>query len=634
MLTRRFVLLVSILLLVAGMVRIGWMAGHQPLLGYANQFDMGRTSACFGMWPDLPEPGRYEAHLRAPVARYVEGEHRPDECYASSELLFAGIGMAAWKLAADAGLAPPAAMDLRHVGGVKALGLVLLALVFTLMLRQRPAWMLAHAAVFALVLADPVVTLWLNTLYTEFAAVFFAYAAVMCLVVIAGITPERGGWYVAFGLALLGLGLSRQQHALLPACLLLLAWPVIRQHHRRFTWPLAAVAVAVLVLQLAVIARPPSIGAANNANVVLGTLLPASTDPNKSLAKLGLPAGCDAVIGATWYVTMGEDLDARCPGALTVSRLRIAGLLAAEPMIAVRALMKAAPLSQALLLRHLGIDASKAYGTIEEQGLPFGISVGAIVERLPLSVYLGALLALLAAFAVSLVAWAATTLRDGSPSMASLLGSALGGIAVYAMLTSVFGDGLVEIPRHAHLGGLALLTLAILGVALAATRMRPRLPGGVRPSPHARVEGTFWFGWGLLGAIAVVSVSSPLWLAAWKQQPLAIGAMDEPRSNLLNAPVVRLRGWAMEPFGPVRAVMVINGTIRLEARPWAHPADPVGAVLGRIFPTYRDPSRARFETVIDTAPYGDRPVSVRTYAQTRDGILTEIDRRILRRPAP
>jgi len=303
-------------------------------------------------------------------------------------------------------------------------------------------------------------------------------------------------------------------------------------------------------------------------------------------------------------------------------------------MIAVRALMKAAPLSQALLLRHLGIDASKAYGTIEEQGLPFGISVGAIVERLPLSVYLGALLALLAAFAVSLVAWAATTLRDGSPSMASLLGSALGGIAVYAMLTSVFGDGLVEIPRHAHLGGLALLTLAILGVALAATRMRPRLPGGVRPSPHARVEGTFWFGWGLLGAIAVVSVSSPLWLAAWKQQPLAIGAMDEPRSNLLNAPVVRLRGWAMEPFGPVRAVMVINGTIRLEARPWAHPADPVGAVLGRIFPTYRDPSRARFETVIDTAPYGDRPVSVRTYAQTRDGILTEIDRRILRRPAP
>ena len=74
MLTRRFALLLSILLLVAGTVRIGWMAGHQPLLGYANQFDMGRTSACFGMWPDLPEPGRYEAHLHAPVARYVEGD--------------------------------------------------------------------------------------------------------------------------------------------------------------------------------------------------------------------------------------------------------------------------------------------------------------------------------------------------------------------------------------------------------------------------------------------------------------------------------------------------------------------------------------------------------------------------------
>jgi hypothetical protein len=263
------------------MVRIGWMAGHQPLLGYANQFDMGRTSACFGMWPDLPEPGRYEAHLRAPVARYVEGEHRPDECYASSELLFAGIGMAAWKLAADAGLAPPAAMDLRHVGGVKALGLVLLALVFTLMLRQRPAWMLAHAAVFALVLADPVVTLWLNTLYTEFAAVFLAYAAVMCLVVIAGITPERGGWYVAFGLALLGLGCPPATRA---AARLPVAAGLAGDQAAPSAIHLAAGGRGSRGARAAVGGHREAAEhrAANNANVVLD-VLPASTDPDKSL---------------------------------------------------------------------------------------------------------------------------------------------------------------------------------------------------------------------------------------------------------------------------------------------------------------------------------------------------------------
>ena len=631
--TRRFVLLLSILLLVAGAARIGWVTAHQPLLGYANQFDMGRTSACFGMWPDLPEPARYEAQREAPIAKYVEGEHRPDECYVSSELLFSGIGMAAWKLAADAGLAAPAAMDLRFVGGVKAIALVALALLFTFLLRERPAWMLAHAEVFALVLADPVVTLWLNTLYTEFAALFFAYAAVMCLVMIAGVAPERGRSYVALGMALLGLGLSRQQHALLPACLLLLAWPLIRQHHRHFAWPLAAAAAAVLVLQAIVIARPPSISAANSANVVLGTLLPASGDPEAARVRLGLPAGCDAVIGATWYVTMGEDLGARCPEALTVSRVRMLAFLATEPLTAVRALMKAAPLSQPMLLRYLGVDASRSYGTIEGQGSLPGFSLGAQLERLPLPVYLGALLAALAAFAVSLAAWAITALRAGSPSIASLLGSALGGIAAYAMLTSVFGDGLVEVARHAHLGGVALLSLAVLGVALPASRLGARERGPPRLSP-APAPRTSWFGWALLAAIAVVPVSSPLWLTAWKRQPLAVGVVDEPQTNVLAAPIVRLRGWAMDPFGPVRVVTVVDNAIRVDARGWAHPVDPAGVALGRTFPTYHDPGTARFETVVDTLPFGGRPVSVRTYAQTRDGIMTEIDRRILRRPAP
>ena len=177
MLPRRLALLLAVLLLVTGTVRIGWMAGHQPMLGYANQFDMGRTSACFGLWPNLPEPARYEAHREAPIAQYVEGQRRPEECYVSSELIFTGLAMAAWKLAADAGLAASTTMDLRHVGGVKAMALVLLALLFTCLLRDRPAWMLTHAVVFALVLADPVVSLWLNTLYTEFAAVLVKYAA-------------------------------------------------------------------------------------------------------------------------------------------------------------------------------------------------------------------------------------------------------------------------------------------------------------------------------------------------------------------------------------------------------------------------------------------------------------------------
>ncbi len=162
--------LATLLLIVLGAWRIAVIVGATPMLGYANQYDTGRTSACFGIWPDLPEPARYEAHPQAPIAEYVPGETRPAECYPSSELAFVAAALA---------VAPrDGPIDLRLVGAVKGAVLVLLALALDAALKRRPAWALAHAAVFALVLADPMITLWLNTLYTEFGALLGAYASI------------------------------------------------------------------------------------------------------------------------------------------------------------------------------------------------------------------------------------------------------------------------------------------------------------------------------------------------------------------------------------------------------------------------------------------------------------------------
>ena len=66
----------------------------------------------------------------------------------------------------------------------RAVTLVAVALALGAMLRRQPAFALVHAVVFALVVRDPIVTLWLNTLYTEFAAILFAYASVVLLVAI------------------------------------------------------------------------------------------------------------------------------------------------------------------------------------------------------------------------------------------------------------------------------------------------------------------------------------------------------------------------------------------------------------------------------------------------------------------
>ena len=635
MLPRSLALLLAVVLLAAGALRIGSFVAQQPVLGYANQFDMGRTSACLALWPALAEPARYEAHREAPVGRYVDGEHRPDECYVSSELIFSGFAVAAWKLAAAAGWADAGSMDLRFVGVVKGVALIFLALIFTWLLREWPARALTHAAIFAIVLADPVVTLWLNTLYTEFSALLFLYAAIVALAVIIVETPERPGWYLTFGASLLGLGLSRQQHLLLPVLLFVLALPAMWRHYRRALWPLASIPLVVIALQLAVIARPASITSANNVNVVLGTLLPATSRQALSLDRLGLPTPCEGVIGATWYVSMGEELSTRCPEVFKLPRSRILSLVLADPAIVGVAFLKAAPLAQPAVLRYVGIEENRAFGTLDQQHRVFAYSIGTLIEKLPPELFLGMLLLVMIAFPVSLLAWARTTVRNGTPSLESALGAALSGTVVYAFASSLLGDGTVEIPRHVHLGTVAMHTMIVLVMALALTRIASLAPqrAGSRPASVA-IAASPWYEGSLLSIATIIAVTSPLWVAAWRQQPLAVGVVDEPERNRHSTPIVRLHGWAMDPFGPVKAVTVIDGKTRVESRPWQHPADPTGIALARVFPTYHDPGTARFEITIDTTPYGGKPIALRTYARNRDGVLTEIDRRTLVRARP
>ena len=94
-------------------------------------------------------------------------------------------------------------------------------------LKRRPAWALANAAVFAFVLADPMTTLWLNTLYTEFGALLGAYASIGLLPALVVRDPQSAPprWALfGFACSLAVLGMSRQQHLLLPA---VLALPVL-----------------------------------------------------------------------------------------------------------------------------------------------------------------------------------------------------------------------------------------------------------------------------------------------------------------------------------------------------------------------------------------------------------------------
>jgi len=623
----RFVALLCVALILAGAWRLYAIVGATPMLGYANQFDMARTSACVGLWPDLPAPARFEAHAQAPLSRYVRRDDPSDECYPSSELAFVAPAVMATPIGKP--------VNLRRVGVLKATMLLVLALIFTALLRDRPGWALLHAVLFAIVICDPLNTLWLNTLYTEFAALFFLYSSVVLLVLIGAREipadpPER--WLVTvFALSLAGLGLSRQQHLLLP---LVLALPVLVSlwgPARRSAVALLAVTALIAVAQSGVIERNPKIAAANSANVVLGAILPASLEPALTAQRLGLPERCLQSLGATWYMSMGESLSKTCPEAYAVSRARQARLLFTEPLTLLRAGLRALPQLQDWRLGYMGAVEGRAFAgheAVRAIGGAGAFSVAPVVTSMAPAMFLFALSASLVLLLVSaIVALSALVLERRAPLALALY--ALTATAWYAIATAVGGDGHVEVARHAQLAATSLYAAAVL---LAVTLVAPlAAPLWVLLGGSARALGRVSLaalGYAVL-ALVIAVPGHFLVRAVMASTPLAIGVVDLPARNVVPADVVELSGWALDPQGVV-AVEVVTGSGEVIAATRDVPyAGAHGESLELYYPGYPQHARAGFVARLPARLLDAGAVELRTYVVNGAGTRTEIDRRRL-----
>jgi Na+-translocating ferredoxin:NAD+ oxidoreductase RnfA subunit len=619
----RFATLLAFALIVLGACRVYVVVAATPLLGYANQFDMRRTSACVGLWPDIGRDAQLQAHPEAPISRYVRGERRRFDCYWSSELLFVAPVAAT--------LSPGETVDLRVIGAIKGTALVLVAIGLAMTLRRRPALALAHGAVFALVMCDPIVTLWLNTLYTEFSAMLFAYASV-ALVIAVGATPGVGGApsrprMAALVASLVGLGLSRQQHLLLPALLVAPLVVLLWNRANRSALILIAVACGVVFSQVAIVGRHPTIAMANNVDVILGTVLPASTDEARTAKRLNLPEHCLRAVGANWYVSMGEDLESICPEVLEAQRYRIATLAFAEPGTLWRAGLRAIPQLQDWKLASIGSVEGLRFGGSDAVLATAGAlaqSIASFVVTLPLRTFVQMLAAAFGIFVVSAAVCLRAALAARSEPLALSL-YALTGIALYAIATAVFGDGYVELARHAQLANVALYAAAVLlAMALVASLL------AIFRSRRRRTAAPLLFT-GLAIATALLT-----WVPmhiAMDAVPMAFGVIDRPARNNAVHGDVEFAGWAIDPEGVARVELVVDGSDTIPARYGLPYRGARGEPLGLYFPTYPDTASAGFVALLP-ADVLDRGVTdVRTVVINTTGMRTEIDRRRLSKDA-
>lgn len=450
---QRVVCALAFFLLFLGIGRLASLVLHEPLLGYANSYDMIRLQACHQIWPADKGVDITDGTPQAPLRRYTLDKQLDTPCFPSSELLFTGSGIALAQLKNL--VTGETLVSLKMIGLTKAIFLCVTALLASLyFFRQRMQQaMLVNGLLMAGVLSDPGITLYLNTFYTEFSAVYFLYLALIGLVV-AGTAPRR--WFYGLPLlaGLVGLGLSKPQH--LPLALLLgtLAgmW-LWRQPWR----PLAVLAVLCGALPLLLqasghwVPRSDNMALANRVNL-LGALLADSPDPQALLKSLGLPADCGELAGKNWYHPVVQSRQP-CQALAARSHSKLLLLTASQQPATLLAMAKTAiPMVQQWLFPLYGQVEGKTNGRAAE----YQRSLGQAVERMPAVLFTLLWLLPLPLYLLAL-ALARKTQQQGHAAFCVLLAL----IQWSAFAVALYGDGLVDLAKHAHIATTVFLSLLI-----------------------------------------------------------------------------------------------------------------------------------------------------------------------------
>lgn len=452
------------LLLIAGL-RGATLVGHDPMVGLANNYDMIRVQACIDAYPvrgaDVPPAAN---SWQAPISRYtfVEGVGAP--CFFTSEALFALVAKPLLVALAEA--SGDDSFPLQAIGWIKfGLLLGLGVLVSTVLARRgRPFEAVVNAAMVALVLLDPGVTIYLNALYAESAAVIFAYAALAAIYLHLDHARPPGIWLVLAAMGLFLATISKLQHVVLGLIVLVALLLVAAMTSQRISPRLLAAVGAAAVLgagaQLIHLnaTSTETIARANITNTVLEAVLGSSADPQRTASRLGLPPHCADAAGKNWFAP-GMETAHPCPEVFALSRASIVTLAFLEPRTVLAVFASGVERARPWVPAYLG----KVEGGTQAP-LPGSIpTLSSALDRLPWPLFAALVLAPLP-LTVLLLMWRPREL----PTAAAF---ALTFSAIYpplALATVAFGDGFADTAKQFHLGMTVMLCfwLVLAGVVL------------------------------------------------------------------------------------------------------------------------------------------------------------------------
>lgn len=597
-----FLTIVAFTLLALALVRAMLFVTHEPVLGYGDRSDMHHTFDCIGIQPI--DDGAHSGETPRPHALYHTSGFKGSGCYPSSTALIAVPVVLAFGIASIASDDPEILIPVQAFGAFNLALFTLLSLAVAMALRAYPVASLAHAAVVFLLIADPVATLWFNTLYTEPGVLLGAYGAVATTAVIVLGGASRLHWWL-LGASLIVLGLSREQFCYLPLALAALAMPALRAKSSRKAWTLVVVAAIVAATQVVIAPlRPDYVSPTNRVNAYLGVILASSNDEAETLRRLGLPARCAAMSGATWSSRRGENLESACPEVMGISSFAFLKLVPTEPLTLLRAVSRVLPAAESIVPADLGISSEGPIRAVPDLP-PRAMSFLALMAKVPAMVFATIIVTFLIAFPVA-IAWLAWTVRR-EPSLAAVPVVLVLLIAImgYSLATTAFGDGIFEAGRHNWLGALA--TLAAVGLLpLVVWQL-------TRDLVSARIAVAATFG---------VMLLATGWVLWTRHGNLAIGALDRVVAE--QARSLELTGWALDPWGVRRVYATVGGGPQTEGTRGIERHD-----LEAAYPGYPESVSAGFRITLAPNAWRENE-QMRVYVENRAGAITEIDRRRIR----
>jgi hypothetical protein len=437
--TRRLETSAAWILFALAAIKIILVVSASPVVAYANNWDFARQSSCYGVWESYPDGKDKTAfNFDRPVnpLRY-DGDRRPEWCLQAIDNVFVSAALAPRALGEN--------VDLRTIGLGRA-AFILGMSAWLMRLARRTRHKLAIAAILLLAFGDIAYLAFFNTLYAEFSMLAGCFLSVMSLMLIVDVTKPQRQLIAFSAVALLFFGLSKAQYMpLASVCALAFAGVLWRKRTARAV-PAGFLALAIAMPIVFTSLNPSSKGimapikVANIMDTFMVAVLPNTRDPKASLSYVGLPEHCTRALGVSWY-DPGVAGNLPCPEIANTSRTQLIRLFIKDPTAFFNPMRLAIQKVRPATIYYLGIAETQSVKTSIRLAAVEKTSLSRAIDALPPAVFMVLVCGSLAA--------ALGSLLYCSHSSSALLLSAGGAVIFYALISSVFGDGFMEISKHA-----------------------------------------------------------------------------------------------------------------------------------------------------------------------------------------